>query len=228
MKKITVNQMNDVLAEREHENRYVRLALGELEIVLDTELSFDDMQTFVDRVASAVVNEGGYFPAVRDVVFFATALQMMSNVNVPTKNTGVTGETMKILDLKKLQEWLYALGNDWTKSLWYDFDHSNLFRLSELVDAKIEHLLRMQQSDTPMQEFFRKAMEAIDNLGSEHGIGITELAEMMTPQVAKPAQKVVTGKVIGVESPAPQDDSVEEDEDVEIQIMFDEGGQMMF
>lgn len=228
MKKITVNQMNDALAEREHEKRYVRLALGDLEIVLDTELSFDDMQTFVDRVASAVVNEGGYFPAVRDVVFFATALQMMSNVNVPTKNTGVTGETMKILDLKKLQEWLYALGNDWTKSLWCDFDHSNLFRLSELVDAKIEHLLRMQQADTPMQEFFRKAMEAIDNLGNEHGIGMVELAEMMTPQVAKPSQKVITGKVIGSESPVLQDESLEEDEDMEIQVRYDEDGQIMF
>ena len=224
MKKITVNQMNDALAEREHENRYVRLALGDLEIVLDTELSFDDMQTFVDRVASAVVNEGGYFPAVRDVVFFATALQMMSNVNVPTKNTGVTGETMKILDLKKLQEWLYALGDEWT----FTVDYLNLFHLSELVDAKIEHLLRMQRADTPMQEFFRKAMEAIDSLGNEHGIGMAELAEMMTPQVAKPAQKVITGKVIGSESTAPQDESVEEDEDMEIQIGYDEDGQIMF
>lgn len=228
MKKITVNQMNEVLAEREHENRYVRLALGDLEIVLDTELSFDDMQTFVDRVASAVVNEGGYFPAVRDVVFFATALQMMSNVNVPTKNTGVTGETMKILDLKKLQEWLYALGDEWQRVVTFTVDYSNLFRLTELVDAKIEHLLRMQQADTPMQEFFRKAMEAIDNLGNEHGIGMVELAEMMTPQVAKPAQKVITGRVIGSEPPVPQDESVEEDEDMEIQIGYDEDGQMMF
>ena len=240
MKKITVNQMNEALAVREHDNRYVRLSLGDLEIVLDTELSFDDVQTFVDRVASAVVNEGGFFPAVRDVVFFATALQMMSNVNVPTRNTNVTGETTKVLDLKKLQEWLYALNDDWTACFCGE-KCRNMIHLDTLVDMKIDHLLRMQQADTPMQEFFRKAMEAIDNLGNEHGIGMAELAGMMTPQITNPTQKILTGKVVGAEnSLEPQNMIVEESgfsenleeelgEEIEgFQIGYDEDGQMMF
>lgn len=220
MKKITVNQMNDLMAARENENRYVRIPLGDAEIVLDTELSFDDVQTFVDRVSSAVVNEGGYFPAVRDVVFFATALQMMSNVNVPTRNTDVTGETMKVLDLKKLQEWLYALGDEWQRVVTFTVDYSNLFRLTELVDAKIEHLLRMQQTDTPMQEFFKKAMDAIDNLSSEHGIGMAELAGMMTPQFGEPVRKT---KVIGA-----GDSQADEATTEEVSIMYTEDGKMSF
>lgn len=224
MKKITVNQMNDALAEVEHEYRYIRLSLGDLEIVLDTELSFDDMQTFVDRIASAVVNEGGYFPAVRDVVFFATALQMMSNVNVPTKNTGVTGETMKILDLKKLQEWLYALGEEWQRVIFYTGNYSNLFRLTELVDEKIEHLLRMQQSDTPMQEFFRKAMDAIDNLSAEHGIGMADLAGMMAPQIGR-EDDVFTGEILSGNQMA--NESVAEEEFEQIPIRYSEDGTMM-
>ncbi|MBO5970232.1 MAG: hypothetical protein J6S14_17265 [Clostridia bacterium] len=228
MKKITVNQMNEAMAAREYEGRYIRIPLGDVEIVLDTELSFDDVQTFVDRVSSAVVNEGGYFPAVRDVVFFATALQMMSNVNVPTRNTDVTGETTKVLDLKKLQEWLYALGEDWNRCF-YGAECRNLIHLDVLVDMKIDRMLQMQQVNTPMQEFFRKAMDAIDNLSSEHGIGMAELAGMMTPQVANPVQR---SKVIGAENPIQMQNvqsAEQEDEELgDLQVGYAEDGTMMF
>lgn len=195
MKTITVNQMNAFVKCHESGYRYAKIAdfTDEMEIVLDTELSFDDIVTFVDRVAGSVVHGSEYEPCLFDVMFFATSLQMMSNVNVPTKNSDIDGETIKVLDLKKLQEWLYCLGESFDAAV---EGNPNLNHLQYLVRQKISFLQAKMKNETPMQEFFAKAIKAIDHMGDTHGIDMAEMVQMMTPQIRSGGDTVLSNDVV--------------------------------
>lgn len=187
-KKMTVNQVQEILNEHKESGNdlgaSVALQVGSTAIVFDTWLSFEDTRTFVDRVVETVINKNGYFPEMQELMFFVTALQMMTGVNVPTKNVEVDGETVKVLDLKKLQEWFHVVGNSWRGLVRQD---ANLAALFKIVNEKVEWEKERLQRETPMQEFFRKVVDTIDHLEGEHGIDLAKLADMMRLQVSDSA-----------------------------------------
>lgn len=185
MGKITVNKMQEMVdtyvnGHPELSEKYAVLKLGEAEIMFDTELSFNDRRIFVERVVSAVVNENGYFPEMLDVMLFTTALQMMTDVSVPTKSAVVGGESVKVLDFKRLQEWYYGI-----EERWYGLSDANLNldRLFCEVNKRISWELEKKKQDTPFNKLFQKMADAIDHLSEENGVGLVELAEMMRPQL---------------------------------------------
>lgn len=183
-KKMTVNQVQEILNEHKESRNdlgaSVALQVGSTAIVFDTWLSFEDTRMFVDRVVETVINKNGYFPEMQELMFFVTALQMMTGVNVPTKNVEVNGETVKVLDLKKLQEWFHVVSNSWRGLVCQDVNLAALFRI---VNEKVEWEKERLQRETPMQEFFRRVVDTIDHLEGEHGIDLVKLADMMQLQV---------------------------------------------
>lgn len=181
-KKVTVAQMQKFVESMKNDPvRHVVMGEGEDAIVLDTALSLEDTRMFIDRVVHVVVNEDGYFPEMLGVMFFTTALQMMSNVNVPTKNAEVGSETIKVLDLKKLQEWYNTLGTEWVRRV-----HANpyLNKLESMVVDKINFEKARMTRKTPMDTFFQKVVDTIDHLGNENGVDLARFMELMQIQLS--------------------------------------------
>lgn len=181
-KKMTVAQMQKFVESMKNDPvRHVVMGEGEDAIVLDTALSLEDTRMFIDRVVHVVVNEDGYFPEMLGVMFFTTALQMMSNVNVPTKNAEVGSETIKVLDLKKLQEWYNTLGTEWVRRV-----HGNpyLNKLESMVVDKINFEKARMTRKTPMDTFFQKVVDTIDHLGNENGVDLARFMELMQIQLS--------------------------------------------
>lgn len=192
MEKITLNKMQAALDKKEHEGK--KIAFGLVDgLIFNTELSLDEVSTFIQRVAQTVVNDDGYFPERLEVMFFVTCLQMMSNASVPTKNAalGDDGETIKVLDMKKVWEWYQAARAEW--SVFYANDW-NLYALYQMVEKKIEWMLKEKEKDTAMQRFFQKISDTLDHLDGEHGMGMAQLLEAFTPSVSGKAaeDEVVT------------------------------------
>ena len=74
MNKITVNTIDEFVKSRARED--IKIQVGDDMICIRTDFDLDEAETFVNRVAGAVVNESGYHPAAFYPVFVATVFKM--------------------------------------------------------------------------------------------------------------------------------------------------------
>lgn len=176
MTKITVNAIDELVKSREHED--VEIQVGDEAIHIRTDFDLDEAETFVNRVANAVVNESGYHPAAFRPVLVATALQMFSNANVPTKKIDIDGEKTAVLDFGKISNWARVFYDDITVN-------ERFYDLIGDCRMKIAFLLKEREKDTVVNRFIQRLSDELDRMQMEHGVGAVDVLKSMAVQTEK-------------------------------------------
>lgn len=176
MSKITVNAIDEFVKNRARED--VEIQVGDETIHIRTDFDLDEAEAFVNRVANAVVNESGYHPAAFRPVFVATALQMFSNANVPTKKIDIDGEKTAVLDFGKISVWTQEFYYDIIGNEWFDNLETNCFH-------KVQFLLDERKKDTVVNRFIQKLSDELDRMQVEHDVGAVDVLKSMAVQTEK-------------------------------------------
>lgn len=176
MSKITVNAIDEFIKSRTQED--VEIQIGDETIHIRTDFDLDEAETFVNRVAGAVVNESGYHPAAFDPVFVATALQMFSNANVPTKKIDVDGEKTAVLDFGKISAWSRMFFEIIISNKWFYILKTDCYQ-------KVEFLLKEREKDTAVSRFVQRLSDELDRMQLEHDMGAVDVLKSMAVQTDK-------------------------------------------
>lgn len=151
MNNVTLNKMDLFASKKELSDINVEINLGDekINIVIKPFLFFDDEQNFIERVANCVVTEEDYRPGLFDTIFFASVVQMMTNINIPKIKSKIDGEDSQVLDLNRMHNWMVKTDfpNAWIDET-TDGDDSWVYieYLREMCVKKVDFLLSKLES----------------------------------------------------------------------------------
>lgn len=176
MNKITVNTIDEFVKSRARED--IKIQVGDDMICIRTDFDLDEAETFVNRVAGAVVNESGYHPAAFYPVFVATVFQMFSNANVPTKKIDISGEKTSVLDFGKISAWAREFFETIIGNKCFNELGTNCYQ-------KVEFLLKEREKDTVVSRFIQRLSDELDRMQMEHDMGAADVLKSMAIQTNK-------------------------------------------
>lgn len=176
MSKITVNTIDELVKSHMCEDIEIPVNGDMIHIRVDFDL--DEGETFVNRVANAVVNESGYHPAAFRPVFVATVLQMFSNANVPTKKIDIDGEKTAVLDFGKISAWAREFFEIILKKECF-------VNLEKCCCQKVEFLLKEKEKNTIVNRFIQRLSDELDRMQTEYDMGVVDVLKSMTVQTER-------------------------------------------
>lgn len=216
MKKINISTIDQAVKAIQIDNKKA-IKIGDVNIEVDLDMTFEKRSEIVDIVSNAVVGENGYHPEIEDIVLFVIILQKCSNVNVPTKNDNGTS----IFDMDRIYKWYVACHSQW-------IDIENTVKMMDIIRAiksSISHKLRIVENQNPILEFVNAIADMSDKLASNKDEinAIVDKINNVPETYTVPSATILNG-IPAVEENAEK----KNDNNKEFKISYDSEGNMIF